>query len=179
MRIRNINIKGSIKSYFFTYPLAKLRVRQIEKTLKLPLPSVIKYCKELESEGILQTVRMGNVIFYTANRGDENFLLEKRLFNIKKIYDSGLIDHIKLELSNPTIILFGSYAKGEDTDESDIDLYVETLSKKEMSLEKFEGSLKRKIQLFRHKNIRDMSNMHLANNIVNGIILNGFVEVFK
>lgn len=179
MRRRNINIRDSIKSYFFTYPLAKLRVRQIEKTLKLPLPSVIKYCRELEGEGILQTVRMGSVVFYTANRGDENFLLEKRVFNIKKIYDSGLIDHIKQELSNPTIILFGSYAKGEDTDESDIDLYVETLSKKEMSLEKYEGILKRKIQLFRHKNIRDISNMHLANNIVNGIILNGFIEVFK
>src|SRR3989338_8155160 len=120
-----------------------------------------------------------NVVFYTANRTNNKFLLEKRLFNIKQIHDSKLIEHLKQELINPSIILFGSYAKGEDVENSDIDLYIETLSKKEIRLSKFEEILKRKLQLFRYRNIKNVSNAHLANNIVNGITLNGFVEVFK
>ncbi|MBS3056312.1 MAG: nucleotidyltransferase domain-containing protein [Candidatus Aenigmarchaeota archaeon] len=179
MRRRNINVKDSVKHYFFMCPTVKLRVRQIEKKLKLSLPSVIRYCRELKNEGILQKTKTSNVVFYTANRTNNKFLLEKRLFNIKQIHDSKLIEHLKQELINPSIILFGSYAKGEDVENSDIDLYIETLSKKEIRLSKFEEILKRKLQLFRYRNIKNVSNAHLANNIVNGITLNGFVEVFK
>ena len=38
---------------------------------------------------------------------------------------------------------------------------------------------KRKIQLFKYRNIKEIKNFFLANNIINGIVLNGFVEVFK
>ena len=82
------NIKESVREYFFLNPTSKLRVRQIEKTLKLPLPSVIRYCKELIKEGILTAIKIGNVIFYTSDRANEKFLLEKRLFNIRQIYKS-------------------------------------------------------------------------------------------
>ena len=172
-------ITTTIKEYFFVNPNAKLRVREIERTLKLPLPSIIRYCKDLEKESILTTIKIGNVNLYTADRSSEKYLLEKKLYNIKKIYESGLVNYLRQELSNPSIILFGSFAKGEDTEESDIDLYIETLSKKDINIEKFEKLLKRRIQLFRHKNINEVSNIHLANNIINGFLLNGFLEIFK
>ncbi len=173
------NIKELIEEYFFLNPTSKIRVRQIEKTLNLPLPSVIRYCKELTKEGILTIVKTGNVIFYTADRSNEKFLLEKKLFNIRQIYQSGLIDYFRKELSNPVIVLFGSYAKGEDIETSDIDIYIETPSKKETSLDEFERELQRKIQIFQHRSITEIKNSHLANNIINGIALNKYVEVFK
>ena len=71
------DIKQTIKEYFFIYPSAKLRVREIERTLKIPLPSVIRYCKELEGERILTTLKIGKVSFYTASR-NETYLLEKK-----------------------------------------------------------------------------------------------------
>ena len=173
------DIKQSIMEHFFINPNDKLRVREIERTLKLPLPSVIRYCKELEKESILTIIKTGNVNFYTANRSSEKYLLEKKLYNIKEIYESGFIEYLRRELSNPPIVLFGSFAKGEDTEESDIDLYIETPSKKKVSLEKFEKLLERKIQVFRYKNLNEISNLHLANNIINGITLNNYIEVFK
>ena len=95
------------------------------------------------------------------------------------MYDSGLIDFLKIEFSNPVIILFGSYSKGEDTETSDIDVYIETPSVKELSLEKFEKILKRNIQVFRHAKIEGIRNSNLSNNIINGMILNNYIEVFK
>ena len=171
------DIKKKIKEYFFLNPTAKLRVRGIERTLKLPLPSVIRYCRELEKEDILTTNKIGSVAFYTASRS-EAYLLEKKLYNIKQLYGSGLINYLKVELSNPSIVLFGSYAKGEDAEDSDIDLYIETPSKKQVNLGRFEKLLKRKIQVFQHKNLKEITNSHLANNIINGITLNNFIEVF-
>ena len=179
MKRHNINIKQNIAEYFFINPNAKLRVREIERMLKLPLPSVIRYCKELEKEGILSVIKTGSVIFYTADWGNEKYHLEKKLNNLRSIYESGIIKYLKQELSNPPIVLFGSFAKGEDTEESDIDLYIETPSKKKVETEKFEKLLKRKIQAFRSKSLDDISNSHLANNIINGIMLNNYIEVFK
>ncbi|MBD3318491.1 hypothetical protein GF342_01125 [Candidatus Woesearchaeota archaeon] len=172
------NIKQHIENYFFIYPNAKLRVREIERTLKIPLPSVIRYCKELMKEQILTTNKVGNVVFYTADRSSQKYLREKKLYNIRTLYESGLIEYIKKELSNPGIVLFGSYSKGEDTEESDIDIYLETPSRKELKLDKFKKVLNREINVLRHKNLKEVSNTHLANNIVNGITLNKYIEVF-
>lgn len=173
------NIKKIIRNFFFLNPTIKLRVREIERKLKLSLPSVIRYCKELEMEGILMKKKIGDVVFYTTDKTNKKYLLEKKIFNLRQLYNSGLINHLKQELSNPSIIVFGSYSKGEDIEKSDIDLYLETLSKKNIKLEKFEKKLKRTIQVFKHKDITEIKNLHLSNNIINGILLNGFIEVFK
>ena len=173
------NIKEKIMEYFFIYPTARLRVREIERILELPVPSVIRYCKELEEDGILNKVKTGSVSFYTSDRTNEKFLREKRSFNIRQLSEKGILQHLKIEFHNPIIVIFGSYSKGEDVENSDIDIYVETPSKKEIDLAKFEKALKRKVHLFKYKSLSEIKNPNLSNNIINGIVLNGFVEVFK
>ncbi len=171
------SIKLVVKEYFFTNPSAKMRVRQLERTLNIPLPSVIRYCKELEQEDILRKEVIGNVTFYTSNR-DKKYFLEKKLFNLKLIYDSGIVEYLKKELSNPVIIVFGSYSRGEDVESSDVDIYIETLSEKKLNLKKYEDKLSRNIQIFGNKSIKQIKNKHLVNNILNGITLNNQIEVF-
>ncbi len=172
------DIKIQIKKYFFMNPTIKLRVRQIEREIKVPLPSVIRYTKELEKEGILKITEIAGIVTYSADRTSKSYLLEKKLFNLSQLNTSGLLSFLAEELSNPVIVLFGSYAHGEDTENSDIDLYLETPAKKKINLDKFEKKLQRKIQLFIYKNIHDLENKELANNVINGIIVNGFMEVF-
>ena len=174
------NIKGTIKNFFFLNPSIKMRVRQIERELKLPLPSVIRYTKELEEEEILKKEKLAGAVLFSANRSSQkSYLLEKKLYNIEQLYRSGLIDYLTDKLSNPIIIVFGSYSKGEDNENSDVDLYVQTHSKNIVKLEKFEKLLKRNIQLFIHSDLKEVKNPHLMNNIINGITLNNFLEVFK
>ncbi len=170
------DIKLTIKEFFFFNPTVRLRVREIERRAGCPLPSVIRYTKELESEGILKSSTLSGVRLYSADRGSDNFIMQKRLHNLESLHDSGMVRHLITELSNPVIVLFGSYSRGEDTENSDIDIYIESAKKPE--LKEFEKKLKRRIQLFMHKNIHEIGNKELANNIVNGIILNGFIEVF-
>ena len=172
------NIKERIKEHFFIYPTAKLRVRQIEREVKVPLPSVIRYTKELVREDILQIVDVSGVRFYTSNRSSSIYLLEKKIFNLKIIYNSGLLEELISKSNNATIVLFGSYSRGEDTEKSDIDVYIEDMSVNEKEFYKFEKKINRKIQLFKYKNIKAVENKELANNIINGIVLNGRIEVF-
>ena len=159
-------------------PTKRLRVRQIEREVNVPLPSAIRYAKELEEEGILKKEEMAEIMVYSADRSSSIFLLEKRLFNLKTLFDCGLIEFLKRELSDPNILLFGSYSRGEDVEKSDIDLFIES-SEEDLDLDKFEKKLGKEIQTFFYKKISFVRNKELANNIVNGVILNGFLEVFK
>ena len=61
---------------------------------------------------------------YFANRENEKFKIYKIFHNRIKLEESGLIDYIEKELYYPTIILFGSKARGDDTEKSDYDLAV-------------------------------------------------------
>lgn len=177
MKTKDIKIK--IKEYFFLNPTIKIRVRQIERNVNVPLPSVIKYVKELEKERIIKRYEIAKVVIYSADRTSTQFIIEKKLFNIKKIFSSKLRDFLIEKFSNPTIIIFGSYSKGEDIENSDIDIYIESNSKNKINFDKYEKELQRKIHIFIYENIKKVENKDLANNILNGFIINGFVEVFK
>lgn len=171
--------KELIKEFYFLNPTIKLRVRELERELSLSLPSVIFAVKKLVEEDLLQIIKIGSVIFYGANRSNKHYIFEKKLFNLKQIYTSGLIEDLKFNYSNSTVVLFGSYMRGEDIETSDIDIFIEILDKKNINLEKYEKILKRKIQIFKFKNFVSISNKDLANNIANGIVLNGFLKVIK
>lgn len=176
-QMKRKDIKKKMKEYFFVNPTIKFRVRELERILEFPLPSIIKYCKEFENEGILTKEKHREIVFYKPSRNQE-FFIQKRLYNIKSLYESGLIEYLRKELLNPAIVLFGSYSKGEDIESSDIDIYIETLSSKKISLEKYEKILKRKIQVFKKESLSKIDNAHLANNIINGTTLNNYIEVF-
>ena len=172
------SIKDRIMEHFFKFPTTKLRVRQIEREVKVPLPSAIRYVKELISERILKKTVLSNVTFFSANRSSNQYLIKKKLYNINKLYEIGLVKTLKEEYGNPTVVLFGSFSRGEDMEKSDVDLYVEP-KVKNMDLTKFEKKLGKEIQVFSHNTILSIKNKHLTNNIINGFVLNGYLEVFK
>jgi len=171
------NYKEGILNFFIENPTRRVRFREIERELQIPLPSVIRYIRELNAEGYARKEEIGKVIFYSADRSSQRFIIKKRSHNLEHLYGSGLIEYLREEFSNPLIVLFGSYFKGEDTEKSDIDIFIQGKEDKKIELKKYENALGRKIQLFFGK-ISGNSNKELANSIINGTVLNGYLEVF-
>lgn len=167
--------KQKLAAYFFRNPTARLRVRQIERATELPLPSVTRYVKELIEEDILALEEIAGVRFYRAAQSTR-YRRAKQLFNLGQLYESGLVDYF--EKLGANVILFGSYSRGEDTEESDIDLYVES-PEEPRNLERYERFLRKELQIFRHSDVNQIENKYLANNILNGITLAGTVNVFE
>lgn len=164
--------------YYCIHPTAMLRVRHIERDVNVPLPSAIKYAKELAKESFLKTNTIAGATLYTADRTSPTYLLEKKLHNIRSLHETRLIAALKETFHNAPLVLFGSYARGEDTENSDIDIYIQTPTTHAFPCTRYEKKLKRSIQLFQYNTIHDVENKELANNIINGITLNGFIEVF-
>lgn len=170
-----------VAGVFFDEPTKKHYLKEISGKAGLAHTSVKKYLEMLKNENIIrETVeRRGERDFptYFANNGSNEYRREKIISNMMNLFRSGLIEYIIDNVMPNSIILFGSYSRGEDTEDSDIDLFVEAKEQK-TDTKKFEEKLKRKIQLHFREDINDCPN-ELKNNIINGFSLFGATEVFK
>jgi predicted nucleotidyltransferase len=97
----------------------------------------------------------------------------KRIDNESLIKQSGLVNYLKNKFMPNSIILFGSFSRGENTKESDIDLFIES---KEIDLKKFERILHHKINLIFKPDINFLKKEFL-NTLLDGKILYGVLEI--
>lgn len=169
---------------FLEEPEKEFYVRELSRKLRKSPTTISKYLKELEKRRILKSEKKFNHLLFKAKTEREEFKQLKINYNLKKINESGIIDFLVKEFNEPkAIILFGSFAKGENIKESDVDLLVVTPLKKEINIEKFEDELGHKVQLFlfsdRELEKMKEKNKELLNSFINGITLHGFVEMFK
>lgn len=168
---------------FLESPERECHVRELAKLTKLSPTTAAKKIRELQQEGIVSTRKLSNHLLVKANTESNAWRELKKGYNLKKLRDSGIIRFLERELNVPeAIILFGSYAKGEDVLKSDIDLFVVAHAKKAINLEPFQKKLKHSIQLFIHskQEIEKMksANRELLNNVINGTIIYGYWEAF-
>lgn len=168
---------------FIKEPERAFHVRELAGIVKKSPTTISTHLKRHQKKGILVSERKLNHLFFKANMDNPLFKEIKRTQNLQQLQKSGLIGYLKQQYNEPeAMILFGSYARGEDGPRSDIDLLILTPLKKEHSLEIFEKKLGRPIQLFL-KNREDIEKMkvknkELLNNWINGIVIDGYWEVF-
>lgn len=168
--------KYRILQEFFDFPRKDFQMREVSRRVRLAQPSVINHLKSLTKEKLIIKEKKGTYPTFKANRDSEIFRVYKKLNLIFRLYQYGLISYIYDSCLPNVIILFGSASKGEDIEESDIDLFVQSPEKK-LNILRYEKLLNRKITLFFEENFARLSN-ELKNNILNGIVLRGYVKVF-
>ena len=164
------------------YPDKEFSLSDLAKEAGVAKGNIGEFVRALESEQIIKIERLSKIWRIRANRENPAFLRAKLLLNLAHIYTSDLIEVLNLHYRNPkSIVLFGSYRKGEDISGSDIDIGIENDDVKEYTtvrldeLSKLEKQLDRKIQI--HIFNRKTTDINLFNNIANGIVLSGFLQV--
>ena len=147
-------------------------------TLLLPMRPASRILRRaLEKEGLVEKERTALTVVYRGNYDNERFMALKRSLNLYSLYSSGLVSSLVEFYRIPEcIILFGSYAKGEDTKESDIDIAIMTGMKDYPELEIYEDCLKRKISLHLIENSKN-EEKEFINSLANGIVLYGYLEL--
>ncbi len=159
---------------FFERPSRELGVREFSRLARITPATASKRLKELEREGILKYRKERNLDLYSANPDSGAYRDLKTYYNIRKLRKSGLLDKLDNLYLKPTIILFGSAAKGLDTETSDLDLVVVSEVRKEFSgKEHYRKVLGRELHIFPVKDIKALKNRHLINSVMNGIVLQG------
>ena len=165
----------SVLECFLDEPEKPHQIRTISKKIGLATTSVKLHVNTLIQE---QLVKEGKDIFknYNANFDNERFRFLKKINNLNKIENSGLLEFLEEQIAPDVIILFGSTAKGEDISTSDIDIFIQSKQKK-IDLSIYEKKLGRKIELFIEDNLAQLPK-ELKNNIINGQKLRGYLKIY-
>lgn len=161
---------------FFDFPRKDFQMRELSRRTKIAQPSVLNHLKALVKRNFVLKEKKGIYPSYLANRDSELFKAYKKSNLFIRLHQTGLINYIYDNCMPDVIILFGSSSKGEDIEESDIDLFILAPEKK-LNLDKHEKILNRKITLFFEENFSKLS-PELKNNVLNGIVLKGYIKVF-
>lgn len=162
-----------------------LNLRSLARSLKVSPTAVSQALSGLEKEKLVTIKRSEtmNLLSIELNRDNPKAVQLKRVENLKMIYESGLADFLYNKFPGCTIILFGSYSRGEDVyfgegvdNNSDIDIAIIGIESKEENLNKFEKVLERTISINYYTSWKGI-HKHLKDNILNGILLSGGVEL--
>lgn len=159
-------------STIFKYPTKGLTVREVARLIKVSPPTASSLAKNLEKRELIRIKKERVQYKVFGNLENENFRKLKRIYNIFSLLD--LTEFLVKNFKPNAVVVFGSYSKGEDTEDSDVDIFVDSVMKKKVVLEKFEKELNRGI----HLHVRDIRKIpeELRKNIINGVILHGFLE---
>lgn len=180
--IKWTQLQTEIFRFFCIKAGQSLNQRGIAKALKKSPTAIANAVKELEKAGILKVEKHKemNLVSVEFNRNNEKAIELKRVENLKLIYESGIVKYLQEDFPGSTIILFGSYSRGEDViteeNKSDIDIAIIGSKEKEINLLGFEKKLERTIILNFYPSFKEI-HKNLKDNILNGIVLSGSVEL--
>ena len=155
---------------FFKEPTAIHFIREISKKIKIAPTSVRLNIKNLLKEGLIIKKKSNPFDGYIGNRENDRFLFCKRAYNLYNLYE--LKEKIINLLHPKAIILFGSYAIGEDIESSDIDLIILSKIRKDIDFSTIEKDVQRKINIMIIENLNKLDE-NIKNKVINGVILYG------
>ena len=121
LRILGLFTKGYDKGFY---------IREVERFLKVSSRTALRTMAKLEKIGILESKKRGKIKTYSIRKttlSREFFLLAEQYKKIQFLEENQLIKEV-LEKADAfmkgIVIVFGSYAKGTQKEDSDLDLFI-------------------------------------------------------
>lgn len=174
--------KENVKSLFFNKSTKHWHFDEIVKQSKLSRAQANEWLKRLSKERLIKRVKeKGKMPYYIADYERSSFKAQKRVYALEQLERSGFLAHlISLEKAK-TVVIFGSMARWDWHEESDIDLFIYG-NDDELEQGKYELKLGREIQVFSAKDRKGLKKLPagLLKNIATGYFVKGgmdFAEV--
>ena len=177
-KLKLTNLQQEILRLLFVKIGIKLNQRQIANILEVTQPAITKAIPRLEDKGFVKVEqdKQSKRWSIELNRDNHKVMQLKMVDNLKQIYETGLADFLEKEFAGAAIILFGSYSRGEDIINSDIDLAVVSRKDKIVDTANYEKLLERKININFYISFKNI-HKNLKENLCNGIVLAGGIEL--
>lgn len=113
--------RAQILQLFYSHPWEKLHQREVERRLDAPFGALHRLLRLFVSAGLLTAKKEANLVFYQAAATDERL---KPLVNLLR-QDTELVEQLRRAVKPLRMAyagVFGSYARGEETANSDVDV---------------------------------------------------------
>ena len=176
-----------VLQWFFSYPSNEIGLNDLSAALSVAKTTAKRVVLQLEKETFLRKEVLGKIWRISCNQNHNYNSSKKIAYNLMMIYNSTIIENVHELVQSEfgqtprAIILFGSYRKGDDNEKSDIDIAVEVLDTKNLKIYKLgefqKFGYRKNVTVNVHTFSRTKIDINLFANIVNGIVLEGFLEV--
>lgn len=173
--------KENIKELFFNYSTKHWHFEDIVKEAGLSRAQTNSWLKRLTKEKLIKKVKFKKKMsYYISNYDKDKFKIQKRLSALKQFEKTGFLEHLSSLKKAKTVIIFGSFARSDWHNESDIDLFIYG---KADDFEKgyFERKLKREIQVFQYEDKKSLKRLEPAviSNIIAGLHIKEGIKPFE
>ena len=171
-------LQQEILHFLFMNAGETFNARGLALALGASQPAISKALPSIEKQGfvIVTKDKKSKRLSIELNRENPLVIGLKRAYNIRQIYESGLAEFLKETFPGCAIILFGRFAKGEDTSKSDIDIAVVGAEEKTLDTAIFEKYLTKEVRVNFYQSFREI-HTNLRNNILGGLLLSGWVDL--
>ena len=142
--------------------------------MRISPPTASKLLDYHMSQNLLKKESYKNYLLFYANKESDEFIDLSRIYWRIRLRE--VVSFLERELTNPTIVLFGSLSKAEVKPDSDADLAIFAV-KKSIDFGNLEKVAGRKIQAFWFESLSAVKSEELANNILNGYTLAGRLSI--
>lgn len=123
-----------VLSLFMDNPYEKHYLREAARRLKISPMTLKRSLDFLLKNNLILKEKSKNQILYSANIQNPAFRHIKISRSLSVLMQKGIVEFIKEKVpSVSSIILYGSYAKGEETKDSDMDILIITSVKRNIS----------------------------------------------
>jgi predicted nucleotidyltransferase len=168
--------------WFFSYPSIEMGLNDLAASIGVSKTTARKVVLQLEHESFLIKKDLGKIWRISCNQNHFYNKSVKITYNLERIYLSNILGEVyKIIPGARAIVLFGSYRKGDDNENSDIDIAVEILGNEELQIHELgvisEFGYRKNVKVNLHIFTRNRIDINLFSNIGNGIVLDGFLEV--
>ena len=170
-----------VAELIFNSPNKTFHIRMLEKETGFSTTAIKDSINELKEYKIITVEKTPLTTNIRADLGSEAYRFYKMAFNLYRLKRYTFVDNLAEIFNNPeAIVLFGSFAKGEDIEESDIDILVISSNEPKNDLKNFthtfEKVFDRKINIHILNSLGKSSN-EFKNAVANGIVLHGYLKV--
>lgn len=165
-----------MERFFYKNPSSEVHVRELAKKLGCSAGFVSENIGSLLEKDLVEEKQKGNMKTFTVKTSSTEYRKRKRAWNIREILTSELPEYLENELYPDAVVLFGSYLKGTDTQDSDIDLAIINGREKSLDLSAYEDKFERSINLTQIESLSD-SEKDFVNTLANGFVLKGYLDV--
>ena len=170
------NKRDVLLEFFLRNNTKEIHIRELSRLVGISFPWTRKIALEFAGQGLLKKRITGGLVLIKADKDAEGFKQVKRSYNLLSMYKTGLVEYLNEHYGRPeAIILFGSYSRGEDTEDSDVDIGIITTRSGQPELAKMEKLIGRKIRI--QEILREKADAAFWNTLANGIILSGYLEL--
>ena len=164
----------------FNYPNRKFHVRMLAEETGFSTTAVTSSIEELQHFRIITIEETDLTKDIKADMSSDAYTFYKTIFNLYRLKRYGFVDDLKARYAPEVIVLFGSFAKGEDIEESDIDICILSTKQNEFSqkdLEHYQKEFCRRINIHFLRSLKQ-SSAEFKNALANGVVLYGYLKVF-